>query len=876
MLANNFRYEFNKTFLVWFSIDLHMFWCISCLRSWTRKEDFIKHFKLQQARDARNHFVPNQCFNKPVGNFAKSLDEAKMLKKSSGVFQTMFQKRPRDANEETPAFCERRPPIPHVSDGERAGPSSEHHGTPVLTTNVSQLGNPTLVQDNNSGHLGNQQSSSGATGIHSPPPTTPGSVEPESVFNTFSQTFAASLEVIMQGIEHITSQQDTLIQSITNSQSTESGRKSSDDLFAEHLLLITHAKKMEDIISNPLVADIFKMDRVDNKMYCQVCSSPRNLQAPKGIGFDDADYCQSVGSTMAQWFSNFKKVVVKHIDNGDHLECVAFKEAKIKKIMPLKAEMRIHLRYLAYYIIKTNTAFQLYPALLAVAERCKVYTGNINNSRIFLSDLTDYINKILTENTKKWFENQVDITLVADIGTFLGLVITVVIFVGDKGVVKLASCRLTISKRGSDLAELIMHAVLVDVGIPDACVKEKTRGVCADGAFIKGNEPFKQKMRELLANDDLIFKWDFMHILNRAHCKARGLTDSEIDSENTLRDESDIDDEPRTLSPNQKTALTTLMDYIQSQSKKWRSGLDYTALVEETRDTFSFKRPKVMSTTRVSLYEFEQVHRFLECKQYWDVPWDKEILAQMYCVVIFAVKIMMKKVQRTDVQSQYIVKVFTVTEDRAVPEGKVAMKLALSSVIDFMRGRSILSLRQGQGGDILNTGTRDDVNFRVVLHEFITKNGQLLKPAGLINPTPRTRGQASLTFEGLAEVVYKFIDEFWLQVEMRLSHTNVSDSLVCFSEAPAESFFSVWQTVIDHRPNLSFGKTAALVRIIQEGPAPGTVNSHDLVKKALQLHMPSHLGERYVTEQWEPPMVCKEVAKQMRKPWKFAAFSDLS
>ena len=42
--------------------------------------------------------------------------------------------------------------------------------------------------------MGNQQSSSGATGIHSPPPTTPGSVEPESVFYTFSQTFTASLE----------------------------------------------------------------------------------------------------------------------------------------------------------------------------------------------------------------------------------------------------------------------------------------------------------------------------------------------------------------------------------------------------------------------------------------------------------------------------------------------------------------------------------------------------------------------------------------------------------------------------------------------------------------------------------------------------------
>ena len=197
-------------------------------------------------------------------------------------------------------------------------------------------------------------------------------------------------------------------------------------------------------------------------------------------------------------------------------------------------------------------------------------------------------------------------------------------------------------------------------------MKERVRGFVADGAFVKMNDQFKNKCRELLQNPDLTFKWDILHLVNRSHIEARGKTSQEVEYVNIINGDDEPGDEPdgdstanENSSGNAQNAnslsLTQLLNYVQCQSKKWRSGINYTELV---LTDITFKRPKVWSSTRMSVYEYDQILRFLECKLYWDVPWKLEALAQIYCPVLFALRVMLRKVQKTDVSAHYINRVF--------------------------------------------------------------------------------------------------------------------------------------------------------------------------------------------------------------------------
>ena len=469
------------------------------------------------------------------------------------------------------------------------------------------------------------------------------------------------------------------------------------------------------------------------------------------------------------------------------------------------------MRFLSYYLIKTNTAFQLFPVLLAVVQRCGILTGDINQTRAFPAELTHLINRVLVDNTSNWLNAQDDksITLVTDIGTIFGLVITVVLFVAKGGKVRLAGCALTTSKSGSDLADLAINTVQEKAKVPLDTMKRVVGGVCADGAFV--NAPFKERCKDLLDNSELVFKWDLMHLINRTHCNARGLTKSEKEANAAMGDADDQEDadepivdlivEPIVdLTQAQTKLITRLLDYVQSQAKKWRSGLDYTRLVVETGD---FLRPKVMSSTRVSLYEFEQIHRFLQVMKYWDNPWELEVLAQLYCPVLFAVKIFMKKVQKTEVSAEYVDRVFV------KGEGKRSMELALESAIKLSKGHDIEYLKTTEDCEILDSKTP----FGKELYMFMKKNSPILKPSSLTNSNSRTRGTSVITFETLVGVLKTFINTFWVEVARRTCHTELGKDYITFSEAPAETLFSEYKFITDHQPSLGFYTVASLIRI---------------------------------------------------------------
>ena len=182
-----------------------------------------------------------------------------------------------------------------------------------------------------------------------------------------------------------------------------------------------------------------------------------------------------------------------------------------------------------------------------------------------------------------------------------------------------------------------------------------------------------------------------------------------------------------------RTLLAQTMNYVQTESKIWRSGIHFTDLVLSSVD---FMRPKVFSSTRMSLYEYEQIHRFLEVKHYFDIPWHYEILCQLYVFILLALKIMLKTCQKTNDQRDYIKRVFLGAHGNE-PEGKVAMHLCLRVAKDVIRSNDISYLTQSPQIDLVGNNPLDNKFVEAVLNLW-TSLGAKLVATSLVNPHPLT------------------------------------------------------------------------------------------------------------------------------------------
>ena len=846
-----------------------------CLHKWTRKSGHDKHFDLPKI--AKSHgatLSDNPCHTLSYTKPANSLSEAKMLKRQAEYPLTnVFTKKQRTDPPGT-SYSQKSQNIDN--------PQADNQDDALEEIRCAQLvdehqPSTSAISTDYTGHgIGISTDQSMITLLHQ--------------INGKQDSLIESNAQIKKSIDSLKTLEKS--KSYTAPKDKIYLTENTDENLEHCLKMLTFSTPMEEILDNVLIKNVFRQTN-QNRLICEACESHNvRVGGNNGIEFQDSSYKQDKDN-IPRWFSKMNIFLVKHCNSESHLEFNAHFQDRKEKSNHQKILVRKSMRYLAYYLIHTNTAFSLWPTLLGIADRCGIAIGNINHSFNFVTKLTSHINTILKQNTVVWFTAQQNITVTLDIGTFHGLALLVTIYIGDNGVTKLTGVRLTPSKGGRFLAELCFKTIIEDSEIPLELATEKIVGVVADGAFAKENLPFKNRFCELLQNPNLVFKWDILHLVNRAHMQARGLTSYEVEYENIVNPEADIDtnidtdpgisDGPDNENTNQTAGnvcigtltLTELINYVQSQSKKWRSGVKYTELVIDSLT--KFKRPKVWSSTRMSVYEFDQIFRFLECKTYWDVPWNYEVLAQVHCHVLFALRIMLRKVQKTDVSATYVNRVFKPHEGLD-PDGKQAMKLALNVAKDVANGRSVLYLmdNDNQHTDILNTDDgQEDVTFASELYKFVNKNKSFLSVTDLVNPNARTRGQRNETFDDITNVVSNFIDNFWMCVQTRMSFTNTDCEITSFSEAPAESFFSKWQFIIDHRPSLSVDNIISLCRIMLEGPDPSTEISHDLTKKALSL-WEGHKGERFTTQKWSGLGVSKSVRKCQNKKWKFLEYSDLS
>ena len=83
------------------------------------------------------------------------------------------------------------------------------------------------------------------------------------------------------------------------------------------------------------------------------------------------------------------------------------------------------------------------------------------------------------------------------------------------------------------------------------------------------------------------------------------------------------------------------------------------------------------------VYEFDMTNRFLENSVYLDIPLKYLLLAQCHCLVMYALKLILKNFQRTDLEGKYVEHVIVGNV------GKEAMKLAATVAVDFYLDRNV-------------------------------------------------------------------------------------------------------------------------------------------------------------------------------------------
>ena len=804
--------------------------CTNCFHSYTRKTYFDSHFSNERAKNGG----PNPCFGLVTRKYGRTMEEAKNLNKTPTLYeQKGFKKRP--ASEENNQTLPKRPST-ETSRKELAVGDIEI-GDVNINTSSSSSSSATL--DNQLKIIENQ-------------------------------------EIILKNLKAL--HQKPSHESKTSTSITKVKDEKLEDQEDPHLSKIRLATDIDTILNSPLVFNIFELkppesEENDFSLCCKCCFVPG--QGSQGITVKDHEFkhekSRGSGQWQPTWFTNMKKNLIRHLTLLTHEKKVAEYAQRQRMQCSTRTEIAKCMRHLSYYATKTGMPFCQFDSFLATVNRCGPDLGNINHSKHYIKKYTLLIDKILKQRTEEWLLKQKEVTITLDIGTCLGFTLLAVLLIKGPDV-RLMKLTPTSSKKGSHLAQLCISS-LQSENITLEILKEKIVGVVGDGAFMKGNQGFKDTLKDFL-HENLQFRWDILHLCNRAHVDARGVTAADMKESAKYKDLENIHYEEESKS----TPISQLIDYIQKSAKTLRTGIAYTGLKLSSK---SFKRPKIWSATHMCLYEFDMVHRFLNNREFFDTQGNILVLAILYCVVMFAVKVMLKNCQKTTVTSSYIKNVITSTDGAGKQTTQFYLQVARTNLVlakpcfntnhvnKKLCNETCLEETEevsenDEFSDLLSSdGEPTNISknkFIKNLQDFLQKNkDELSLPSDFSKLFRNTRDLKCTTdlINEQASYINTFISRFWEGISKRTELTDLDHGSTSFSEAPAEGVFSVIENVLGGRESLELDSIEALTRVALEGPGVATMEGYDLSKEALELW--GGKGERFTTQHWWPGMKQKSM-----------------
>ena len=265
------------------------------------------------------------------------------------------------------------------------------------------------------------------------------------------------------------------------------------------------------------------------------------------------------------------------------------------------------------------------------------------------------------------------------------------------------------------------------------------------------------------------------------------------------------------------------------------------------------------------VYEFEMVERFLDNSVFLDIPTKFLYLAQCYCLAMFALKLILKNVQKLDVSLAYVRSV--IVEQK----GLAAMLMATQVALDMFEGKDISYL---VNDDVLGDKTHINppVFFTKQLHAYVFGEKELFTETEASQE--RNTRAPSFTLFSAKEAIDDYTRTLWQCIEKRVKLTDLSDSACVFSEAPAETIFSIYSRVTQGREALSISNAVALTRIAAHGPPVATKYAEELTKLAMASYQ-SKYGARFCTNLWVKGATSTTVKKKVQKKvWEWCARMD--
>ena len=249
------------------------------------------------------------------------------------------------------------------------------------------------------------------------------------------------------------------------------------------------------------------------------------------------------------------------------------------------------------------------------------------------------------------------------------------------------------------------------------------------------------------------------------------------------------------------------------------------------------------------VYEWEMIDRFLENSVFLDIPLKFLLLARCQCLAMFALKVILKNVQKLNISSQYV------TEVILNKKGKRAMLLAVQVAVEFYEGKDISYLEKD-----VNLGIDTDILFKDKgevstsktffsnhLHTYILDKKHLF--SDIEKPQERNTRAPTFSISSAKRAAEAYIDALWSCIEKRVQFTDLSNSPCAFSEAPAETVFSIYSRVTQGREALSICNAVALTRVALHGPPVATPSSKAFTKSAMD-RFESKYGPRFCTKMW--------------------------
>ena len=232
---------------------------------------------------------------------------------------------------------------------------------------------------------------------------------------------------------------------------------------------------------------------------------------------------------------------------------------------------------------------------------------------------------------------------------------------------------------------------------------------------------------------------------------------------------------------------------------------------------------------------------------------------------MFALKIILRCVQKTNISRDYIQSV--IIEGNGKKATKLASKVAVDAVnnepLDYMLAKDKEESESYCNVSLTRKG------FARELHDYVEDNLENFK----ITEQPRERStrnntEVPFTVAQGKEICDSYTDRLWRAISDRLDYADLDDLSSCaFSEAPAESVFSVYARVTEGRERLGIAKAIGLTRFAMQEPPPSTETAAKLSADALSNYQ-SHLGERFCT-QMVKGKTSSTIKNLQEKQWKW-------